>query len=373
MRNFVFENKTKVYFGKDQLCHLHEEVARFGKKVLVVYGGGSIKRIGLYDKVMAELQQAGMTVFELPGVEPNPHHTTVNKGAAICKQEGIDVLLAVGGGSTIDATKGIAAAAKYEGEDVWDLVTRKAVVTETLPIITVLTLSATGSEMDGGCVISNVETNEKYGYYAPDNNPDVSFLDPANTFTVSPYQTASGSADIMSHIFDVAYFSKKQSMDMLLRIQEEVLKTVVKYAPVAVNKPDDYEARANLMWASSWALNNFLYDGFFQATVCHSMEHEFWLSYILNEETAPFICRFGMNVMDVDMSLTMMEGAKAAIKALETFFFETLGLKSRLSDLGIDDKNFALMAKKACGPDGVLHGFTDLTPADVEKIYRMCL
>ncbi|MCR5366076.1 MAG: iron-containing alcohol dehydrogenase, partial [Prevotella sp.] len=246
-------------------------------------------------------------------------------------------------------------------------------------------------EMDGGCVISNVETNEKYGYFAPDNNPDVSFLDPTNTFTVSPYQTASGSADIMSHIFDVAYFSKKQSMDMLLRIQEEVLKTVVKYAPVAVNKPDDYEARANLMWASSWALNNFLYDGFFQATVCHSMEHELsafydithghglailtprWLSYILNEETAPFICRFGMNVMDVDMSLTMMEGAKAAITALETFFFETLGLKSRLSDLGIDDKNFALMAKKACGPDGVLHGFTDLTPADVEKIYRMCL
>ena len=391
MRDFVFENKTKIYFGKEQMCHLHDEVARFGKRVLMVYGGGSIKRTGLYDKVMAELQKAGMEVFELPGVEPNPHHTTVNRGPAICKKEGIDVLLAVGGGSTIDATKGIAAAAKYDGDDVWDLVTHKAVVTETLPIITVLTLSATGSEMDGGCVISNVETNEKYGYYAPDNNPDVSFLDPTNTFTVSPYQTASGSADIMSHIFDVAYFSKKQSMDMLLCIQEEVLKTVVKYAPVAVNKPDDYEARANLMWASSWALNNFLYDGFFQATVCHSMEHELsafydithghglailtprWLSYILNEETAPYICRFGMNVMDVDMSLTMMEGAKAAIKALESFFFETLGLKPRLSDLGIDDKNFALMAKKACGPDGVLHGFTDLTPADVEKIYRMCL
>ena len=113
MRDFVFENKTKVYFGKDQLCHLHEEVARFGKKVLVVYGGGSIKRIGLYDKVMAELRKAGMEVFELPGVESNPHHTTVNRGAAICKKEGIDVLLAVGGGSTIDATKGIAAAAKY--------------------------------------------------------------------------------------------------------------------------------------------------------------------------------------------------------------------------------------------------------------------
>ena len=375
MRDFVFENKTKVYFGKEQLCHLHEEVARFGKRVLLVYGGGSIKRIGLYDKVMVELQKAGANVFELAGVEPNPRHTTVNKGAAICKQEGIDVLLAVGGGSTIDATKAIAAGAKYEGDDVWDLITQKASVSETLPIITVLTLSATGSEMDGGCVISNVETNEKLGYFAPDNNPDVSFLDPTNTFSVSAYQTACGSVDIMSHIFDVA----------------EVLKTVVKYAPAAVAKPDDYEARANLMWASSWALNNFLYEGFFQATVCHSMEHELsafydithghglailtprWLTYVLDEETAPIIQRFGVNVMGLDGSLPVMEGAKAAIQALENFFFEALGLKSRLSDLGIDEKNFAAMARKACGAEGILHGFTDLTPADVEKIFRMCL
>ena len=391
MRDFVFENKTKVYFGKEQMCHLHEEVARFGKRVLMVYGGGSIKRIGLYDKVMAELQKAGASVFELSGVEPNPRHTTVNKGAAICKQEGIDVLLAVGGGSTIDCTKAIAAAAKYEGDDVWDLITEKAVVSESLPIITVLTLSATGSEMDGGCVISNMETNEKLGYFGPDNYPDVSFLDPTNTFSVSPYQTACGSVDIMAHVFDVCYFTKHPTMDMLHRIHEEVLKTVVKYAPVALAKPDDYEARANLMWASSWALNNFLFEGFFQATVCHAMEHELsafydithghglailhtrWLTYVLDEETAPIIQRFGVNVMGLDGSLPVMEGAKAAIKALETFYFETLGLKSRLSDLGIDDKNFAAMARKACGAEGILHGFTDLTPADVEKIFRMCL
>ena len=190
------------------------------------------------------------------------------------------------------------------------------------------------------------------------------------------------------------YFGKEQMCHLheeVARFGKRVLKTVVKYAPVAVNKPDDYEARANLMWASSWALNNFLYDGFFQATVCHSMEHELsafydithghglailtprWLAYVLDEETAPIIQRFGVNVMGLDGSLPAMEGAKAAIKALETFFFEILGLKSHLSDLGIDDKNFVLMAKKACGPNGVLHGFTDLTPADVEKIYRMCL
>ena len=390
MQDFIFQNKTKIYFGKDQLGHLGEEISRFGKKVLLVYGGGSIKKIGLYDKVMKELEKAGMTVFELGGVEPNPHHTTVNKGVEICKKESVDVLLAVGGGSTIDATKGIAAAAKYEGDDVWDLVTHKASVSETLPIVTVLTLAATGSEMDGGCVISNVETNEKFGYFGPDNHPDVSFLDPSNTFTVSAYQTASGSADIMSHVFDVAYFSKQDEMDMLLRMQEEVLKTVVKYAPVAVKTPDDYEARANLMWASSWALNDFLYDGLSQATVCHAMEHELsafydithghglailtprWLTYILDEETAPRIKRFGVNVLGVDEALSLMDGAKEAIRRLEEFFFNTLGLKPTLTDLGIDDSNFAVMARKACRND-VLHGFTDLTPEDVEKIFRMCL
>jgi alcohol dehydrogenase YqhD (iron-dependent ADH family) len=390
MQDFIFQNKTKIYFGKDQLGHLGEEISRFGKKVLLVYGGGSIKKIGLYDKVMKELEKAGMTVFELGGVEPNPHHTTVNKGAEICKKESVDVLLAVGGGSTIDATKGIAAAAKYEGDDVWDLVTHKASVSETLPIVTVLTLAATGSEMDGGCVISNVDTNEKFGYFGPDNHPDVSFLDPSNTFTVSAYQTASGSADIMSHVFDVAYFSKQDEMDMLLRMQEEVLKTVVKYAPVAVKTPDDYEARANLMWASSWALNDFLYDGLSQATVCHAMEHELsafydithghglailtprWLTYILDEETAPRIKRFGVNVLGVDEALSLMDGAKEAIRRLEEFFFNTLGLKPTLTDLGIDDSNFAVMARKACRND-VLHGFTDLTPEDVEKIFRMCL
>lgn len=391
MQDFIFRNKTKVYFGKNHLGHLGEEVSRFGKKVLLIYGGGSIKKIGLYDRIISELKKAGTTVFELPGVEPNPRHTTVNQGAAICKKEGIDVLLAVGGGSTIDATKAIAAAAKYEGDDCWDLVTGKASVSESLPIVTVLTLSATGSEMDGGCVISNVETNEKCGYFGPDNNPDVSFLDPTNTYSVSAYQTASGSVDIMAHVFDVAYFTKQDVMDMLVRMQEEVLRTVVKYAPMAVNTPDDYDVRANLMWASSWALNNFIYDGLVHATTCHAIEHELsafydithghglailiprWLAYVLDDETAPRIKRLGVNVLGVDESLPLMDGAKAAIEALEKLFFETLGLKSRLSDLGIDHQNFAIMAKKACGASGKLDGFTVLTPEDVEKIFRMCL
>lgn len=392
MENFIFRNKTKVYFGKGQIENLGKEIVRFGKRVLLIYGGGSIKKTGIYDAVYKQLNCAGVTVFELSGVEPNPRHTTVNKGAEICKKENIDVLLAVGGGSTIDATKAIAAAANYKGTDSWDLVSKKAFVNKTLPFIAVLTLSATGSEMDGGCVISNMQTNEKYGYYAPDNNPDVSFLDPTYTYSVNAYQTAAGSVDIMAHVFDVGYFTLKDSMDMLKRVQEEVLKTVVKYAPKAIEKPDDYDARANLMWASSWALNGFLYDGLSQCTVCHTLEHELsafydithghglaiiiprWLNYVLNEKTAPVIKRFGVNVMGIDDNLSDIDGAKAAIGAIEKFYFETLGLKSRLSDLGIDDKNFKLMAKKACErKGGTLDGITTLTQEDVENIFRACL
>lgn len=341
--------------------------------------------------MIAELKKADMTVFELGGVEPNPHHTTVNKGAALCKKEGIDVLLAVGGGSTIDATKAMAATAKYEGDDCWDIITGKAFVPDNLPIVAVLTLSATGSEMDIGGVISNVELNEKQPIFGPTLRPNVSFLDPTNTFSVNAYQTASGSADIMAHVFDVAYFTDQEEMDMLTRMQEEVLKTVVKYAPVAMEKPDDYEARSNLMWASSWALNGFLFSGVSQDAIAHMIEHELsafynithghglaiiiprWLTYIFSEKTATKIKRFGVNVLGVDSSLSDMDGAKAAIKALEKFYFETLGLQSRLSDLGIDDKNFALMAKKACGAKGKLVGFTTLTPVDVEEIFRMSL
>ena len=391
MNDFVFQNTTKIYFGKDQLQHLGEEVAKIGQKVLMVYGGGSIKRTGLYDRVQDVLKKAGLTVFELGGVEPNPHHTTVNKGAAICKKEDVDVVLAVGGGSTIDASKAIAAAAKYAGDDVWDLVTGKAPVTAALPIMSVLTLAATGSEMDCGAVISNTDTEEKLGLVDPILQPAVSFLDPTNTFTVPAYQTASGSVDIMSHIFDTVYFSKQDRMDMLYRIQDELLQTVVKYAPVAIKEPDNYEARANLMWTSTWALNGFTFGGVAQATPVHMMEHELsavydithghglailtprWLTYVLNEETAPQIKRLGTNVFGLSKDASDMEGAKAAIDALSHFFFDTLGLQSHLRDLGIDESHFEEMAKKACGPTGKLEGFTTLTPADVVKIYQLSL
>ncbi|WP_099203834.1 iron-containing alcohol dehydrogenase [Scatolibacter rhodanostii] len=389
MYNFVFQNTTKIYFGENQLNHLGEELKQYGSRVLLTYGGGSIKKIGLYDKIVEQLKAAGLTIFELSGIEPNPRHTTVNKGAEICKKEKIDVLLAVGGGSTIDCTKAIAAAAFYDG-DSWDLVTYKAPVTHALPLLSVLTLSATGSEMDAGGVISNMDTNEKYGLMHPLLQPKVSFLDPTVTYSVNAFQTASGSADILSHIFDLFYFTASPKMDMIDRIMEDVIKTVVHYAPIAIKEPENYEARANLMWASSWALNDFLSTGSFQAATCHAMEHELsafydithglglailtprWMEYILDESTAPQFKKFGVNIFDVDSSLSNIDGAKQAISCLSNFFFKTLGLSSTLTEIGIDDTNFKVMAEKACG-GGSLEGFTTLTPKDVENIFHMCL
>ena len=389
MYNFIFQNTTKIYFGENQLGHLGEELKNYGNRVLLTYGGGSIKKIGLYDKVMKELKEAGLKVFELSGIEPNPRHTTVNKGADICKREKVDVLLAVGGGSTIDCTKVIAAAAFYEG-DSWDLVTHKAPVTKALPVFSVLTLAATGSEMDSGGVISNLDTNEKYGLLHPLLQPKVSFLDPTNTNSVSTFQTACGSADILSHVFDVFYFTNAPKMEMVDRVMEDVIKTVVKYAPVAINDPTNYEARANLMWASSWALNGFLQTGGFQAASCHAMEHELsayydithglglailtprWMEYILDDSTAPQFKKFGVNVFGVDASLPDIEGAKKAITCLNEFLFVTLGLQRTLTEIGIDDTNFTAMAANACQGE-TMHGFKLLTPGDVEKIYRMCL
>ncbi|MBO6158544.1 MAG: iron-containing alcohol dehydrogenase [Firmicutes bacterium] len=390
MNDFVFQNTTKVYFGKNQLAKVPDELGRFGKNVLMVYGGGSIKRTGLYDQLMNLMQNAGLTVYELSGVEPNPRHSTVNRGARICRENHVDVVLAVGGGSTIDCSKAIAVTTLADTDDVWDLVERKVAYSKALPIVTVVTLAATGSEMDAGAVISNMDKNIKSGLGGPMCRPSVTFEDPELTFSVPAFQTACGSFDIMSHVLDVAYFSQQEQMDMLERIQEEVMKTVVKYAPVAIKEPDNYEARANLMWASSWALNDFMYCGVSQMTACHAMEHELsayydithglglailtprWLRYILDDTTAPKIAQYGRNVFGLPASGDVMEDAKKAIDALEDFCYNKLGLESHLSRLGIGEENFEKMAESAVRGKEI-RGFKTLRKEDVMAIYQMCM
>ncbi len=390
MNDFVFSNSTKVYFGKDQMHHLPEEVGRFGNRVLVVYGGGSVKRNGTYDAVMNPLHEAGIQTFELAGVEPNPRHTTVNRGAQICRDNDIDVVLAIGGGSAIDCSKAIAATTLADTDDVWDLVERKVPYTEALPIMVVLTMAATGSEMDSSAVISNMEKNVKSGIAGEMVRPTVTFENPEFSFTVPAYQTACGSVDIMDHVLDTAYLNSRGQMDMLNRMQEQLVATVVKWAPVALAEPTNYDARANLMWASSWALNGFISQHLGQDAVVHAMEHELsayydlthghgiaillprWLEYILSDATAPTIARLGIACFGVDASLDTMDAAKATIEAISTFCFTTLGLKSTLTEMGIGEENFEVMAKAAC-KGRTLHGITDITPEDVVNIYRMCL
>ena len=391
MFKFTYNIPTKVYFGGDQLSNLGPELKKFGKRVLLCYGGGSIKKIGLYDKIVTEIKKAGLELFELSGIEPNPRVTSVNRGAQICKDENIDVLLAVGGGSVIDCTKFVGAGRYYDG-DAWDLVTRKAPITNCLPIVTVLTLAATGSEMDCGGVITNLETNDKIGMGASIMRPRVSFLDPANTYTVSPYQTACGSADIFSHLVET-YFNPTGSMFMLDTFMEGMMKTVVKYAPVAVAHPKNEEARANLMWTSSWAINDFVSACQRCTWSCHPMEHQLsayydithglglailtprWMRYVLDETTAERFRNFAVSVFGVDPTLPNMEAAKAGIEAVEKFLFEDLKLTKTLRELGIDKTHFAEMADKACHAKGgrVLKGYKHLTPKDVEAIYEMCL
>lgn len=389
MNNFVYDIPTKVYFGENQLENLGPELSKYGKKVLLTYGGGSIKKIGLYDKIVKEIKKAGLELYELSGIDPNPRVSSVNAGANICKKENIDVLLAVGGGSVIDCTKYIGAATYYDG-DAWDLLLEKVSVEKCLPIITVLTLAATGSEMNRTGVISNTETNDKIGMRFSVMQPKVSFLDPTVTYTVNKFQTACGSVDIMSHIIEV-YFNMDKDLYMLDTVMEGLMKTVIKYAPIALKEPNNYEARANLMWASTWAINGFIKAGKNHAWSCHSMEHELsafydithglglailtprWMEYVLNENTASKFYQFGVNVFGIDRSLPEMEVANKSIELLKEFFFEKLELQSTFTEIGIDETNFKIMAKKAEALGGTKYAFQPLTDKDIESIFKMCL
>lgn len=386
MQNFIYSIPTKVAFGKGMLDKLPEFINEFGDAVLLVYGGGSIKRIGLYKHIIKLLDENGIKHYELSGVEPNPHLSTVKKGIEICKENNVNVVLPVGGGSTIDCAKAVAAGYYYDG-DVWDLVLDNSKVKEALPIITVLTLSATGSEMDCFAVISNETTSDKLEIDSYLLYPKYSILDPENTFSVSTYQTAAGTADIMSHLFEV-YFNGVKDTYFQERIIEGMLKTCVHYGPIACKNPKDYDARANLMWTASWAINGFIACGKSGPWPAHAIEHQLsayynvthghglaaitpvLMKYILNEDTAAMFSNYGKNVFGIDSKLSDMEIAEKAIEETKKLF-ETMGLKCSLRDLGIDKQDkFEIMAEKACQA-GIDQCIVPLYKEDVIKIYKL--
>lgn len=382
MYNFSMQIPTKIHFGKGAISYL-SELAAYGKKVLLVYGGGSIKKNGIYDNAIAILNDVGMEIFELSGVEPNPRIESVRSGVEICKKEQIDMVLAIGGGSTIDCAKVIAAGAKYDG-DAWDLVLDGGKITAALPIFDILTLSATGTEMDTFAVISDLSKNEKWGTGSPHMVPTMSILDPEYTCSVSKKQTAAGTADMMSHTME-NYFSKENA-DCQKFMAEGLLRTMIQNGPIALAEPDNYDARANLMWAGTHAINGVVGNGCSPSWCIHPMEHELsafydithgeglailtpaWMEYILNDETLPYFVQFAKNVWGLsgedDYAL-----ARAGIDALKKFFFETMGIPGSLRGVGItDEKNFEVMAQKAC--DGCKGSFVPLSKEDIIEIFR---
>lgn len=389
MENYTRAIPTKLFFGKGVISHLEESLNKFGKKVLLTYGGGSIKKIGLYDEVHKILKEGKFEVFELGGIEPNPRIESVEEGARICKEKGIDVILAVGGGSTIDCSKAIAVGAFYEG-DMWEMiVNQRGIAKKALPLVTILTLSATGSEYDGGGVISNLKTNQKLGRSL--TFPSISICDPTYTFSVSAYQTAAGSADIMSHIIE-EYFSRTDDADLSDGISETILRSVMKNCLLAIKEPTNYSARANLMTNSSIACSGIpSYGKKDSGWPCHAMEHELsafydithgvglailtprWMRYILNKDpsTTSRFAKFAKNVFGINND-DEIQLAKEGIDALEKYFI-TSGIPMTLTELGINEDKFAIMAEHANVGGYLKDAYVPLTNEDIVQIYKACL
>ena len=386
MKNFTFHARTEIIFGKNQITALPNALKPYGKKVLLAYGGGSIKKNGIYDSVIKLLTENNFEIIELSGIEPNPRIETVRKGVELCRKNQIDVVLAVGGGSTIDCSKVIAGAYYYDG-DAWDIVIDKSKITKVLPIVTVLTLAATGSEMNKNAVISKMDTNDKIGTSSMEFIPMVSICDPTYMYSLPAIQTAAGTADIMSHIFE-NYFKSEKGTYVQDRFAEGILRTCIHYCPIAIKTPNDYNARANLMWASTLALNGLTGVGKDQSWSCHPIEHELsayydithgtglailtprWMRYILNDETLPKFVDYGVNVFSLDPNDSPYDIANKAIDLTEEFF-RSIGIPMHLNELGIGNEKFDEISNKL--DNKLSDAYVPLMSYDIKKILEMCL
>lgn len=382
MLNFEYYVPTRIYFGRGQIKNLCR-IKEYSDKVLLVYGGGSIKKNGIYDEAVRILTESGIEVLELPGVQANPRIELVREGAELCKKHGVTAVLGIGAGSVLDSAKAIAAAAKYDG-DAWDLVMDGSKIEDALPIFTVLTMAATGSEMDFFAVISDMNRNDKLGTCNEKLFPTFSILDPEYTYTVPRKQLVAGTADIMSHVIDT-YFNQYDDAAIPQGLGESLLKICIKYLPVALETPEDYEARANLMWASSLAINGLLKCGCATVWSCHKMEHELsaffdvihgeglavltpvWMEYVLSEETADLFAKYAVNVWNVPYEGDKMILAQKGIDKTREFFRE-MGLPQTLKELGVGEDKLEIMAEKAAAYLGT--AYVPLTKDDVLTIFR---
>ena len=336
MENFVYQNPTKIIFGKGMENQVGEEVSRYSMKILLHYGGGSIKQTGLYDRVVSSLQKAGVEYLELPGVKPNPRLSLVHEGTKKCREQGINFILAVGGGSVIDSAKAIAMGVPYTG-NVWDFFAGKAVLKEALPVGAILTIPAAGSEASTASVITNEDGWYKRGFNSDLIYPRFSILNPELAFTLPKYQVACGASDIMAHLME-RYFTNTLNVELMDRLIEGTLKTVINNAPLVLEKSGNYDAWAEMMWAGTVAHNNLLNTGRTGDWASHDIEHEIsaiydvahgaglsvvfpaWMKYVYQHDIKRF-AQYAARVWNVDYSYWSPERtALEGISRLENFY-----------------------------------------------------
>ncbi len=387
MNNFQFYSPTEFFFGKGQEDQVGKYVRKHGgNRVLIHYGGGSVVRTGLLDRVKASLQAEGLYFVALGGVKPNPRDTLIYEGIELCRKEEIDFILSVGGGSCIDSSKGIAAGVCYNG-DFWDLYAKKAYVQKALPIGTVLTIAAAGSEGSGASVVTQEKTKLKRDTGSDLLRPRFSILDPELTCTLPPYQTACGAADIMAHVFE-RYFTNTPEVEVTDRLCEALLLTMVKETPRVIADPNNYEARANIMWAGTVAHNDIVGVGRSQDWNSHNLEHELsglydvahgaglavvmpaWMEFVMHHNVLRF-AQAATRVWGCQMDFEHPEvTALAGIRAFRRFLHD-IGLPINFAELGAKEEDIPLLVKTLGLGDGRTGGFVALSSEDVAEIYRI--
>jgi len=386
MENFVFQNPTRIIFGKGSENQAGAETLRWGKKVLLHYGGESAKKTGLYERVTASLKAAGVHFVELPGVKPNPRLSLVREGIQLCREHKLDMVLAMGGGSVIDSAKAIAAGVPYSG-DVWDFFTGKAAVEKALPIGTILTIPAAGSEASAGSVITNEDGWYKRSFGSDLVYPRFSILNPELAYTLPKFQVACGAADIIAHLME-RYFTNTPGVEFTDRLIEATVKTVVHHIPRVLAQPDNYESWAEVMWAGTIAHNNLLNTGRVGDWASHDIEHEIsgiydvahgaglavvfpsWMKYVYRHDVARFV-QFATRIWNVDNNVWNPETTALEGIARHEAFFKTIGMPTRLSEMNVGIDRLEEMAEKATQSDThTLGNFVKLRRSDVFKILK---
>ena len=388
MVNFDYQTPTRLIFGRGVVQEkLHDVMEKFGKRVLITWGGGSIKRSGLYDQVREILKDK--EIHELPGIEPNPKYDpSVLEGVRICKEKNIDVILSVGGGSVLDCTKAIAGAACSDA-DPWDVITMKVPTLKAIPIVDIITLAATGSEYDRGGVISRTDTNDKLAYFSDLVFPAVSFIDPTYTFTLPVRQTLAGVSDCINHIME-QYFCGEHIM-MNDAFMEGAIKSLMKNVRIVLDDPENYEARAEIFYATTLGCNGIYSLGNSESGwPMHAIEHALsghydinhgeglaivtprWMKHILSEKTIERFVSFGTGVFGIDPALPEMEIAEKAIQSIHDFYRE-IGLPMTLREVGIDGSRIDEMAHHIAVNEGLENAWAPLHEEDIAAILRDCL